>query len=134
MARPVMIHRAPIGSMERFMAYLIETYGGAFPVWLAPVQLVFIPIADRHLEAVGKLADRFRQRDLRVEVDGRSERMQAKIRDAQLQKTPYMAVVGDKELEAGTLNIRRRDGGDQESVGTDEFLARLEREAQLPLE
>jgi threonyl-tRNA synthetase len=134
MARPVMIHRAPIGSMERFMAYLIETYAGAFPVWLAPVQLVFIPIADRHLEAVGKLADRFRQRDLRVEVDGRSERMQAKIRDAQLQKTPYMAVVGDKELEAGTLNIRRREGGEQESVGTDEFLARLEREAQLPLE
>jgi threonyl-tRNA synthetase len=129
-----MIHRAPIGSMERFMAYLIETYAGAFPVWLAPVQLVFIPIADRHLEAVGKLADRFRQRDLRVEVDGRSERMQAKIRDAQLQKTPYMAVVGDKELEAGTLNIRRREGGEQESVGTDEFLARLEREAQLPLE
>src|SRR5437870_814538 len=134
MARPVMIHRAPIGSMERFMAYLIETYAGAFPVWLAPVQLVFIPIADRHLEAVGRLADRFRLADLRVEVDGRSERMQAKIRDAQLQKVPYMAVVGDKELEAGTLNIRRREGGDQESVRTDEFLARLEREAQLPLE
>jgi len=129
-----MIHRAPIGSMERFMAYLIETYAGAFPVWLAPVQLVFIPIADRHLEAVGRLADRFRQRDLRVDVDGRSERMQAKIRDAQLQKVPYMAVVGDKELEAGTLNIRRREGGDQESVRTDEFLVRLEGEAQLPLE
>jgi len=110
MARPVMIHRAPIGSMERFMAYLIETYAGAFPVWLAPVQLTFIPIADRHVEAVGRLADRFRQADLRVEVDGRSERMQAKIRDAQLQKVPYMAVVGDKELEAGTLNIRRREG------------------------
>jgi threonyl-tRNA synthetase len=134
MMRPVMIHRAPIGSMERFMAYLIETYAGAFPVWLAPLQLVFIPIADRHLEAVGQLADRFRQRDLRVEVDSRSERMQAKIRDAQLQKVPYMAVVGDKELEAGTLNIRRREGGDQESVRTHEFLARLEREAQLPLE
>src|SRR5260370_30553399 len=119
--------------MERFMAYLIETYAGAFPVWLARVQLVFSPIADGHLEAVGRLADRFRQRGLRVDVDGRSERMQAKIRDAQLQKTPYMAVVGDKELEAGTLNIRRREGGDQESVGTDEFLARLEREAQLPL-
>jgi len=134
MARPVMIHRAPIGSMERFMAYLIETYAGAFPVWLAPVQLAFIPIADRHLEAVGRLADRFRQADLRVEVDGRGERMQAKIRDAQLQKVPYMAVVGDKELEAGTLNIRRREGGEQESVPTDDFLARLAREAQLPLE
>src|SRR5207244_8358730 len=134
MERPVMIHRAPIGSMERFMAYLIERYAGAFPTWLAPVQLVFIPIADRHLDAVGKLADGFRQRDLRVEVDGRSERMQAKIRDAQLQKVPYMAVVGDKELEAGTLNIRRREGRDQEAVRTEEFLARLEREAELPLE
>src|SRR5438309_8480104 len=83
MERPVMIHGAPIGSFERFMAYLIELYGGAFPVWLAPVQVVFIPIADRHLEAVQRLADRFRARELRVEVDSRSERMQAQIRDAQ---------------------------------------------------
>ena len=133
MERPVMLHRAPIGSMERFMAYLIEHYGGAFPVWLAPVQLVFIPIADRHLEAVGKLADRFRDKDLRVEVDGRAERMQAKIRNAQLQKVPYMAVVGDKELEAGTLNIRRREGGDQVSVSIDQFLGQLEEESRLPL-
>jgi len=133
MERPVMIHRAPIGSMERFMAYLIEHYGGAFPVWLAPVQLVFIPIADRHLEAVSALADRFRQRDLRVEVDARSERMQAKIRGAQLQKVPYMAVVGDKELEAGTLNIRRREGGDQVSLAVDQFLRQLEDESRLPL-
>ncbi|TMD83021.1 MAG: threonine--tRNA ligase [Chloroflexi bacterium] len=133
MERPVMLHRAPIGSMERFMAYLIEHYGGAFPVWLAPVQLVFIPIADRHLEAVTKLAHRFRDKDLRVEVDGRAERMQAKIRNAQLQKVPYMAVVGDKELEAGTLNIRRREGGDQVSLTTDQFLAQLEDESRLPL-
>src|SRR2546423_674635 len=133
MERPVMIHRAPIGSMERFMAYLIENYAGAFPVWLAPVQPTFIPIADRHLDAVAKLPDRFRQRDLRVEVDARSERMQAKIRDAQLQKVPYMAVVGDKELEGGTLNIRRREGGDQQSVTVDEFIKRLAEEASLPL-
>ena len=133
MERPVMLHRAPIGSMERFMAYLIEHYGGAFPVWLAPVQLVFIPIADRHLEAVTKLAHRFRDKDLRVEVDGRAERMQAKIRNAQLQKVPYMAVVGDKELEAGTLNIRRREGGDQVSVSIDQFLGQLEEESRLPL-
>src|SRR5947199_4211 len=133
MTRPVMIHRAPIGSMERFMAYLIETYAGAFPVWLAPVQLVFIPIADRHVEAVGRLADRFRQADLRVEVDGRSERMQAKIRDAQLQKVPYMAVVGDKELEAGSLNIRRREGGDQVAIVVEDFLRQLEDESRLPL-
>jgi len=133
MERPVMLHRAPIGSMERFMAYLIEHYGGAFPVWLAPVQLVFIPIADRHLEAVTKLAERFRNRDLRVEVDGKAERMQAKIRNAQLQKVPYMAVVGDKELEAGALNIRRREGGDQVSLTVDQFLAQLEDESKLPL-
>jgi len=133
MERPVMIHRAPIGSMERFMAYVIERYAGAFPVWLAPVQVVFIPIADRHVEAVAKLADRFRQRDLRVEVDGRSERMQAKIRDAQLQKVPYMAVVGDKELEAGTLNIRRREGGDKVALGVEDFLRQLEDESRLPL-
>jgi len=133
MERPVMLHRAPIGSMERFMAYLIEHYGGAFPVWLAPVQLVFIPIADRHLEAVNKLAERFREKDLRVEVDGKAERMQAKIRNAQLQKVPYMAVVGDKELEAGTLNIRRREGGDQVSVTVDQFLAQLEDESKFPL-
>ena len=133
MERPVMLHRAPIGSMERFMAYLIEHYGGAFPVWLAPVQLVFIPIADRHVEAVTKLAHRFRDKDLRVEVDGRAERMQAKIRNAQLQKVPYMAVVGDKELEAGTLNIRRREGGDQVSVSIDQFLGQLEEESRLPL-
>ena len=120
-------------AMERFMAYLIERYAGAFPVWLAPVQLVFIPIADRHLEAVSKLADRFRQRDLRVDVDGRGERMQAKIRDAQLQKVPYMAVVGDKELEAGTLNIRRREGGDQVALGVEDFLRQLEDESRLPL-
>src|SRR2546427_653027 len=133
MARPVMLHRAPIGSMERFMAYLIEHYGGAFPVWLAPVQVVFIPIADRHLEAVTKLAERFRDRDLRVEVDGKAERMQAKIRNAQLQKVPYMAVVGDKELEGGTLNIRRREGGDQVSVSIDQFLGQLDEESRLPL-
>jgi len=133
MERPVMIHRAPIGSMERFMAYLIEHYAGAFPTWLAPVQAVFIPIADRHVEAVSKLADRFRECDLRVEVDGRNERMQAKIRDAQLQKVPYMAVVGDKELEAGTLNIRRREGGDQVSMAVDAFLEQLSVESALPL-
>jgi threonyl-tRNA synthetase len=129
--RPVMIHRAPIGSFERFMAYLIELYGGAFPVWLAPVQVVFIPIADRHLAGVEAMADRFRDHDLRVDVDGRGERMQAKIRDAQLQKVPYMAVVGDRELESGQVNVRSRDGG-QEALAVDAFLDRLQREDQAP--
>ncbi len=129
--RPVMIHRAPIGSFERFMAYLIELYAGAFPIWLAPVQVVFIPIADRHLPAVQTIAARFLERDLRVEVDGRSERMQAKIRDAQLQKVPYMAVVGDRELENSQVNVRTRDGG-QEAVAVDAFLERLQRESRTP--
>ena len=129
--RPVMIHRAPIGSFERFMAYMIELYAGAFPLWLAPVQVVFIPIADRHLVGVEGIAARFRDQDLRVEVDGRSERMQAKIRDAQLQKVPYMAVVGDRELESGQVNVRARDGG-QEALAVEAFLDRLRRESKAP--
>jgi len=129
--RPVMLHRAPIGSFERFMAYMIELYAGAFPLWLAPVQVVFIPIADRHLAGVEAIAARFRDQDLRVEVDGRSERMQAKIRDAQLQKVPYMAVVGDRELESGQVNVRTRDGG-QEALAVEAFLDRLRRESKPP--
>ncbi len=133
MERPVMIHRAPIGSFERFMAYLIELYGGAFPVWLAPVQAVFIPIADRHLEAVERVVERFRARDLRVEVDARGERMQAKIRDAQLQRVPYMAVLGDREIESGTVNVRLREGGDQLPLSVDAFIERLLAESQPPV-
>jgi threonyl-tRNA synthetase len=129
--RPVMIHRAPIGSFERFMAYMIELYAGAFPLWLAPVQVVFIPIADRHLPGVEGIAARFRDQDLRVEVDGRGERMQAKIRDAQLQKVPYMAVVGDRELESGQVNVRTRDGG-QEALAVEAFLDRLRKESMAP--
>ena len=130
--RPVMVHRAPIGSFERFMAYLIEHYGGAFPVWLAPVQAVFIPIADRHAEVSERLARQFLERDLRVEVDQRSERMQAKIRDAQLQKVPYMAVIGDREASTGQVNLRIRDTGEQLAMASDDFLDRLIRETQPP--
>ena len=132
MERPVMLHRAPIGSMERFMAYLIEHYGGAFPVWLAPVQLVCIPIADRHAEATRAIADQFTARDLRVEVDARAERMQAKIRAAQLQKVPYMAVIGDREIESGTVNLRIRDGGEQLPIRVEALLERLRAESQPP--
>ena len=130
--RPVMVHRAPIGSFERFMAYLIEHYGGAFPVWLAPLQAVFIPIADRHAEVAERLARQFLERDLRVEVDQRSERMQAKIRDAQLQKVPYMAVIGDREASSGQVNLRVRDTGEQIAMASDDFLDRLIRESQPP--
>ncbi|MBX5492937.1 MAG: threonine--tRNA ligase [Chloroflexi bacterium] len=108
--RPVMIHRAIYGTYERFLGILTEHYAGAFPLWLAPVQAVVIPVADRHVPYAEQVAAQLRAAGLRVEVDGRSERMQAKIRDAQLQKVPYMLVVGDKEVEAGTVAVRERSG------------------------
>jgi threonyl-tRNA synthetase len=110
--RPYMVHRALLGSMERFLGVLIEHYGGAFPLWLAPVQATVIPIADRHVEYARRVADDLRAEGLRVEVDERGERMQAKIRDAQLQKVPYMLVVGDKEMEAAAAALRCRSGED----------------------
>jgi len=108
--RPYMVHRALMGSMERFMGVLIEHYAGAFPVWLAPLQAVLIPIADRHTQYARETADRLRSAGLRVEVDERPERMNAKIRDAQIQKIPYMLVVGDKEAESGQVALRLRSG------------------------
>ena len=109
---PYLVHRALLGSMERFFAVLIEHYGGAFPLWLAPVQARVIPIADRHVEHAWRIAASLQTAELRVDVDARSERMNAKIRDAQLEKVPYMLVVGDREAEAETLAVavRRRDG------------------------
>jgi threonyl-tRNA synthetase len=128
--RPYMVHRALLGSMERFFGVLIEHYGGAFPLWLAPVQAVIIPIADRHGEYAGKLADDLRQAGLRAEVDSRGERMQAKIRDAQLQKAPYMLVVGDREAEAGAAAVRLRSGEDLGAMPVAELIARMQREVE----
>jgi threonyl-tRNA synthetase len=128
--RPYMVHRALLGSMERFFGVLIEHYGGAFPLWLAPVQAVVIPIADRHAEYAGKLADDLRQAGLRAEVDSRGERMQAKIRDAQLQKVPYMLVVGDREAEAGAAAVRLRSGEDLGAMKVAEIIARMQREVE----
>lgn len=108
------IHRAPLSVHERFLAFLIEHYAGAFPVWMSPVQVKVLPIADRHHEYAEKVASQLRAVGARVEVDGRSERLQAKIRDAQLEKVPYMLVVGDKEAEQESVAIRKREGGAQE--------------------
>mgnify|MGYP001575683779 CR=1 FL=1 len=108
--RPYMVHRALMGSMERFMGVLIEHFAGAFPAWLAPVQAMLIPIADRHVDYAQQTAARLKEAGLRVEVDERNERMNAKIRDAQLQKIPYMLVVGDKEAESGSVALRLRSG------------------------
>jgi threonyl-tRNA synthetase len=122
--RPVMIHRGILSTMERFMAFLIENYAGNFPVWLAPVQVVVIPIADRHLEYAERVADQLRQAGLRVEVDARAERMNSKVRDAQLQKVPYMLVVGDKEAAAGAVSLRLRTNENVGAVPLADFIAR----------
>jgi threonyl-tRNA synthetase len=120
---PVLLHRAVTGSTERFMAVIIEHFAGAFPLWLAPVQAIVIPIADRHTAYAQQVAEQLKAEGLRVEVDSRGERMQAKIRDAQLQKIPYMLVVGDKEAEAGAVSIRKRSGEDLKSKPLAEFIA-----------
>ena len=128
-SRPYMVHRAILGSMERFMGVLIEHYAGAFPLWLAPVQAVVIPIADRHIEYADQVKDALAAGGYRVEVDGRSERMNLKIRNAQIQKVPYMLVVGDKEMEAQTASVRHRDEGDLGAMGLDALTGRLRGES-----
>jgi threonyl-tRNA synthetase len=128
--RPVAIHRAIYGSLERFIGVITEHFGGAFPLWLAPVQAVVIPIADRHLEAAEELAALLRERGLRVEVDGSDNRMQNKIRLAQGQKVPYMVVLGDREIEARTASPRTRAGEQQPAEPWDSFADRLAAESR----
>jgi threonyl-tRNA synthetase len=122
--RPYMIHRALLGSMERFMGVLIEHFAGAFPVWLAPVQAVLIPIADRHYEYADQVAGELGKAGLRVEVDQRGERMNAKIRDAQNLKIPYMLVIGDREIEAESVSVRLRSEENLGAMTISEFLER----------
>jgi len=128
--RPYMVHRALLGSMERFFGTLIEHYGGAFPVWLSPVQAVIIPIADRHVDYAYQVAGKLKEAGLRVQVDDGSERMNAKIRNAQGQKVPYMLVVGDKEMESGMAALRLRSGENHGPMPVDEFIARAHCEIQ----
>jgi threonyl-tRNA synthetase len=116
------------------MAYLIELYMGAFPAWLAPVQAIVIPIADRHAGYAHKVYESLRGQGFRVEVDARSERMNAKIRDAQLQKVPYMLVVGDREAEADAVSVRTRAGEDLGSMPVFQFINRLRDEVATALE
>ncbi|RME37596.1 MAG: threonine--tRNA ligase, partial [Thermoflexia bacterium] len=120
--RPYLVHRALLGSLERFFGVLVEHYGGAFPVWLAPVQAVVIPIADRHVDYAWEVARRLKAAGLRVEVNDSSDRMQAKIRDAQLEKIPYMLIVGDRERAAGEVNLRRRDGEVPGAMSVEAFI------------
>jgi len=128
--RPYMIHRALLGSMERFMGALIEHHAGAFPVWLSPVQAILIPIADRHIEYANSVGDQLKKAGLRIEVDERSERMNAKIRDAQLQKVPYMLIIGDREVDKGAVAVRLRSGEDLGAMSIEGFLSRAEEDIQ----
>jgi len=116
-----MVHRTVLGSMERFLASLIEHYGGAFPVWLAPLQVMIIPVADRHLDYAYKLEAELRSQWVRTKVDARSERVNLKIRQAQLDKVPYMLVVGDKEVADSTVSVRLRTGEQAASQSVDSF-------------
>jgi threonyl-tRNA synthetase len=122
--QPVMVHRALFGSVERFFGVLIEHYAGAFPLWLAPVQIGLVPISERHLDYAKKVQQQLQNAGLRVELDSRNEKMNAKIRDFTLQKVPYVLVMGDKEAEANAVSVRTRGKGDQGSQPLDEFIAK----------
>jgi len=126
--RPYMIHRALLGAWERFFGLLIEHYAGAFPVWLAPVQVKIIPIADRHIEHARKIEKKMKSRGVRAEVDDRSERMNLKIRQAQLIKIPYMLVIGDKEIADNYVSVRRRNGEQLPAQPLADFLKMLTKE------
>jgi threonyl-tRNA synthetase len=128
--RPVVIHRAIFGSFERFIAILIEHYAGAFPLWLAPLQATVLPIADRHLDYARSVRDALRAAGLRADLDDRQEKIGYKIREAQLQKIPYMLVVGDREAADGTVSVRTRSGGDQGPKSVDDFLGLAREEIQ----
>lgn len=126
--RPVMIHRVAYGSLERFMAVLIEHYAGAFPVWLSPLQVIVLPITDAQHDYARQVLAGFQALDIRAELDDRNEKIGYKIREAQLQKIPYMLVIGDKEVQAGAVAVRRRDKGDLGAMPLQDCLNQITRE------
>jgi threonyl-tRNA synthetase len=123
--RPVMIHRVVYGSLERFIGILIEHYAGAFPIWLAPVQVKILPITDRHVDYAKELANAMREKEIRVEVDDRNEKIGYKIRQSQMEKVPYMLVVGDKEVETNNVAVRKRGQGDIGASGVEDFIEQV---------
>jgi threonyl-tRNA synthetase len=125
-----MIHRALLGSFERFIGILIEHYAGEFPLWLAPVQALLLPIADRHVEYAERVAAELRAAGLRVEVDERTESVGRKIREGELRKAPYMLILGDKEAEAGEVSVRRHREGDLGAMAVDDFISRARSEIE----
>ena len=122
---PICIHRAPLGTHERFIGFLIEHYAGAFPVWLAPVQAVVLPIAERHAEYGGQLYQQLRAAGIRAELDAASETLNKRIRQAQTQKVPYMLIAGDREVEEGTVAVRQRSGDQLGPLPLAEAIARI---------
>jgi threonyl-tRNA synthetase len=123
--RPIMIHRALLGSFERFTGCLIEHYGGAFPLWLSPEQVRILPITDKHIPYADKISEKLQARGIRLEVDKRNEKTGYKIREAQINKIPYMIILGDREMENETLSIRSRDKGDEGEMAVEQFIERL---------
>ncbi len=128
--RPVMIHRAVLGSLERFMGIFIEQYAGHFPLWIAFEQVRLISISDKHISYCEQVADQLRASGLRVHVDPRNERLSYKIREAQMMKVPYMLVIGDKELESGTVSPRKADGSQLDSMKVADFVQILQKQIQ----
>mgnify|MGYP000909572242 FL=1 len=128
--RPVMIHRTILGSIERFMGILIENYAGKFPAWLAPVQVSILPIADKFNDYAYALKKQLEENDLRAEVDARSEKIGYKIRESQINKIPYMLIVGEKEVENKLVSVRKRDEGDLGQIKLDEFISNLLEEVE----
>ena len=126
--RPVMIHRVVFGSIERFIGILTEHFAGAFPTWLAPVQVKLLAISEKHVSYVEEVAKKLAAAGIRVETDMRNEKIGYKIREAQLEKVPYMLVAGDKEAETGSVSVRARAEGDKGSMGVDEFVAMITKE------
>jgi threonyl-tRNA synthetase len=134
--QPLMVHRALYGSLERFFGILVEHYAGAFPVWLAPIQAIVLPITDRQIEYAKKVKAELEAADIRVTIDDRKEKVNLKIREAQLQKIPYMLVVGDREVQNDMVSVRNRKHGDQGSKRTADFLADIQQliETKAPSE
>lgn len=126
--RPIMIHRVVFGSIERFIGILTEHFAGAFPTWLAPVQVKLLPIADRHCDYLKAVENKLEERGIRCEIDDRSEKIGFKIRSAQMEKIPYMLVAGDKDIENGTVSVRSRKEGEQGAMSVDEFADMIEKE------
>lgn len=128
--RPAVLHIAILGSVDRFLAILIEHYGGAFPLWLAPVQVVVIPIAERHVDAARKALQALKEAGIQAEIDDRNDTMQAKIRNATLQKVPYMGIIGDREMSDGSISVRSRDGRDLKAMSVEGFSSKVKKEIE----